>query len=204
MVTRDMVMKLGVETGPLLVFFLANAFGGPLSDAVPALARLGEPIFLATAALIGATIVALAVSLRVYGRVPLFPLLSSIMVLVTGTMTLWFSDDTWIKVKSTIANGLFGILMLGAWYLWRFSFLRYMFDGPFRLTDEGWRVLTLRWGWLFVFAACLNEVLWRTLSTDAWVTVKVWGFMAMTLAFTLAQLPAMRRYRLQEPTRETS
>ncbi len=194
-ITSAMVRKLGVETGPLFAFFLANVTGKPLAAAIPAIDAMGGPIFFATGVLIAATIVAFVVSLRCYGTVPLFPLISSLLVVITGSMTLWLGDESFIKMKPTVSNGLFAVLLLGGWYLWRFSFLRYMFDGPFRLTGEGWRVLTLRWGWFFLFSASLNEVLWRTLSTDQWVIFKVWGVMAMTLAFTFAQLPAMRRYK---------
>ncbi|MDA4834205.1 septation protein IspZ, partial [Enterobacter hormaechei] len=105
---------------------------------------------------------------------------SGIVVLVFGSLTLWLHDENFIKIKPTIINALFGVILLGGLYFGK-SLLGYVFDSAFKLNAEGWRKLTLRWGIFFLFLAVLNEVVWRSFSTDFWVAFKVWGTMPITL-----------------------
>ncbi len=186
------LLKLALELGPLIVFFFANARGEWLAETIPALGSIGEPIFIATALFIGATLISFAISLAVTRRLPIMPMVSGVVVVVFGGLTLWLQDDTFIKLKPTIINSLFGGVLLGG-LLFGKSFIGYVFDSVFNLTDEGWRKLTFRWGVFFFFLAILNEIAWRTLSTDAWVTFKVFGVMPITLVFTAFQLPLIMR-----------
>ena len=186
------VLKLALELGPLIVFFFANSRGEWLAEKIPALGSIGEPIFIATALFIVATLVSFAVSLAVTRRLPIMPMVSGVVVVFFGGLTLWLQDDTFIKLKPTIVNSLFGGVLLGGLYFGK-SFIGYVFDSVFNLTDEGWRKLTFRWGVFFFFLALLNEIAWRTLSTDAWVTFKVFGVMPITLVFTALQLPLIMR-----------
>lgn len=190
-------LKLALELGPLGVFFFMNARGAALAERFPALGAVGGPIFLATAAFIVATLLALVVSLALTRRLPVMPLVTAIVVVVFGGLTLWLHDDTFIKVKPTITNVLFGGILLGGLAFGR-SLLGYVFDSVFRLSDEGWRILTLRWAIFFFVLAALNEVIWRTMSTDAWVTFKVWGIMPLTFVFALAQMPLVNRTTLPD------
>ena len=112
------------------------------------------------------------------------PLVSGVVVFVFGGLTLWLQDDIFIKMKPTIVNTLFGGVLLGG-LLFGKSLLGYVFDSAFSLDAEGWRKLTLRWGLFFLFLAVLNEIVWRSFSTDFWVAFKVWGIMPITLLFTL-------------------
>jgi intracellular septation protein len=125
------------------------------------------------------------------------PLVSGLVILVFGGLTIVLRDELFIKLKPTIVNGLFATVLLGGLALGK-PLLGYVFGAVFQLTDEGWRKLTLRWGLFFVCLALLNEVVWRTLSTDAWVTFKVFGIMPLTLVFALAQLPLLTRHALPE------
>ena len=190
-------LKLALELGPLGVFFFANARGEWLAGKVPALAALGGPLFVATALFIVATVIALAVSLALTRRLPVMPFVTGIVVLVFGGLTLWLQDETFIKMKPTIVNALFGAVLLGGLAFGK-SLLGYVFDSVFRLTAEGWRKLTLRWGLFFLVLAVLNEVVWRTVSTDMWVNFKVFGIMPITFVFTLFQLPLINRHALPE------
>ena len=131
------------------------------------------------------------------------PLVSGIVVVVFGGLTLWLQNDTFIKMKPTIVNLLFGGALLGGLFFGR-SLLGYVFDSVFRLTDEGWRKLTLRWGIYFFVLAALNEIVWRNFSTDAWVNFKVFGIMPLTFVFTLTQLPLINRYTRPEDEAKTS
>jgi intracellular septation protein len=190
------LLKLALELGPLGVFFFANARGEWLSEKFPVLANLGEPIFVATALFIVATMISLAVSLAVTRRLPIMPFITGIVVLVFGGLTLWLQDDTFIKMKPTIVNALFGSILLGGLYFGK-ALIGYVFDSVFQLSDEGWRKLTLRWGIFFFFLAVVNEIVWRTSSTDFWVSFKVFGIMPLTLLFTFSQLPMIMREQIQ-------
>ncbi len=171
------LLKLLLELGPLGVFFFANARAG---------------LFWATGTFMVAVAVALVISYVLIRRLPIMPLISGIVVLVFGSLTLWLQDETFIKMKPTIVNALFGTILLGGLAFGR-SLLGYVFDSVFRLTDNGWRTLTFRWGLFFLVLAVLNEVVWRNFPTDIWVNFKVFGTMPLTLIFTFSQIPLINR-----------
>jgi intracellular septation protein len=149
----------------------------------PALAELGGPIFIATGLFMAATAISLTVSWVLTRTLPIMPLVSGVVVFVFGALTLWLQDDTFIKMKPTIVNTLFGVVLLGGLFFGK-SLLGYVFDSPSSSTPKGWRKLTLRWGLFFLFLAVVNEVVWRNFSTDTWVAFKVWGIMPITIVFT--------------------
>ena len=177
------LLKLALELGPLAIFFFANS-------------RFG--IFHATAAFMVAIAIALSASWYLTRRLAIMPLVTGIVVLVFGGLTLLLQDETFIKLKPTIVNLLFGSILLGGLAFGR-SLLGYVFDSVFQLDDEGWRKLTLRWAIFFIALAALNEFVWRNFSTDFWVSFKVFGMMPITLIFTLSQMPLIMRHSLQEP-----
>lgn len=189
------VLKLVLELGPLMVFFFANARGEWLAAKFPALAELGGPLFIATGLFMAATALALAVSWALTRTLPMMPLVSGIVVLVFGALTLYLHDEIFIKMKPTIVNTLFGTVLLGG-LLFGKSLLGYVFDSAFRLDAEGWKKLTLRWGVFFFFLAILNEVVWRNFSTDFWVAFKVWATMPITILFMISQMPLIMRHSL--------
>jgi intracellular septation protein len=175
---KDQLLKLAVEVGPLVVFFVVNARAG---------------IFWGTGVFMGATVLSLVASRILFGRIPVMPLVTGVCVMVFGGLTLWLQDDHFIKIKPTIVNALFaGALFIGL--LAGQSLLRVIFGEVFRLTDEGWRKLTLRWAFFFTFLAVLNEVVWRSFTTDTWVSFKVFGVMPLTMAFAVAQVGLLRQY----------
>jgi len=176
------LLKLLLELGPLGVFFFANAKFG---------------IFAATGAFMVAITIALAASWILTRRLAIMPLVTGIVVLVFGGLTLALQDEIFIKMKPTIVNTLFGGVLVGGLFFGK-SLLGYVFDSVFRLTDEGWRKLTLRWGLFFFALAILNEVIWRNFSTDFWVSFKVFGMMPLTVVFTLIQMPLIQRHSLDE------
>jgi intracellular septation protein len=190
------LLKLALELGPLGVFFFANSRGEWLAGQFPMLAKLGGPIFIATALFMVAMLISLAVSLALTRRLPIMPFITGIVVVVFGGLTLWLQDDTFIKMKPTIVNVLFGSVLLGGLAFGK-ALLGYVFDSVFKLTDEGWRKLTFRWGLFFFVLAILNEIVWRNFSTDTWVTFKVFGIMPLTFLFTLSQLPLLNRTQIK-------
>jgi intracellular septation protein len=195
------LLKLTLELGPLMVFFFANARGEWLSAKFPALASLGGPIFVATGLFMVATAIALTASWLLTRTLPIMPLVSGVVVFIFGGLTLYLQDDVFIKMKPTIINSLFGVVLLGGLWFQK-SLLGYVFDSAFSLDAEGWKKLTLRWGLFFLFLALVNEVVWRNFSTDAWVTFKVWGIMPITLVFTFSQMPLIMRHSLDDRMRK--
>ena len=187
------LLKFALELGPLLVFFFANARGEWLAQRFPALSELGGPIFIATGLFLAAGAISLLVSWMMVRQLPIMPLVSGIIVFIFGGLTLWLQSDTFIKMKPTIVNALFGVTLLGGLAFGR-SLLGYVFDEAFKLDAEGWRKLTLRWGVFFLFLAVMNEVVWRSFSTDFWVAFKVWATIPITMAFTLSQMPLIIRH----------
>jgi intracellular septation protein len=190
------LLKFVLELGPLVVFFFANSRGDWLAKTFPVLTEFGGPIFIATGLFMIATAVALTASWILTRTLPMMPLISGIVVLVFGALTLYLQNDTFIKMKPTIVNALFGVILLGG-LLFGQSLLGYVFNSAFKLNDEGWRKLTFRWGFFFLFLAVLNEVVWRGFSTDTWVAFKVWGTMPITILFTMAQMPLIMRHSLE-------
>lgn len=195
---KNPLIKLALELGPLVIFFFINARGAALMESYPALAGFREPIFLATAVFMVAISISLIASRIYLGKLPIMPLVSGVVVLFFGGLTLFLQDDLFIKIKPTIVNMLFATVLLGGLWGFKLSLLSYVFDDAFRLTQEGWRILTLRWGLFFVVLAILNEAIWRTQTTDFWVAFKVWGVMPLTFVFTMLQVPVMTRHAIHD------
>ncbi|MCK8781342.1 septation protein A [Rhizobium sp. NTR19] len=189
-------LKMALEIGPLLVFFFGNLRGEWLVGKFPALSAIGGPLLVATALFMVATVISLVISKIVFKHLPVMPFVSGVVVLVFGSLSIWLQDDTFIKMKPTIVNTLFGVVLLGG-MLFGKSLLGYVFNAAFQLDSEGWKKLTLRWGVFFLFLALLNEVVWRNFSDAFWVNFKVWGTMPITIAFTLAQMPLIMRHTVQ-------
>lgn len=171
-------VKLALELGPLVVFFLANARWG---------------IFVATAVFMVAMAIALAASYALTRHLPVMALVSAVVVVVFGGLTLILRDETFIKLKPTIVYALFGILLLGG-LAFRRPLLALVFDSVFNLTHEGWRKLTRRWGLFFLALALANEIVWRTQSTDFWVAFKLFGVVPLTFIFAALQIPLLTKY----------
>jgi len=177
------LVKLALDFGPLVLFFVANGYRG---------------IFFATAAFMAAIVAALAVQYVLVRRVAVVPLVTAAIVLVFGGLTLWLQNETFIKVKPTIIYSMFAAILLVGLLTGR-PLLALVLDGAFHLTDEGWKKLTWRWGLFFAALAVLNEIVWRTVSTDHWVAFKTFGFIPLTLIFALAQTPIFLRYAAKTP-----
>jgi intracellular septation protein len=175
---RQPLMKLALELGPLVVFFIVNA---------------KADIFLATAWFMGAMVLSLLLSWLLLRKVAVMPLVTAAVVLVFGGLTLFLQDATFIKMKPTVVNALFAVVLLGG-LLFKQSLLRFVFGDVYKLKPKGWTILTLRWGLFFIVLAVLNEVVWRNFSTDFWVAFKVWATMPLTVVFAMFQLPVLTKY----------
>lgn len=174
--------KIVVEIGPLVLFFIANAKAG---------------IFWATGVYMVAAAVALTVSWVMTRKLAIVPIVTLGFVLAFGALTLALADETFIKVKVSIINGLFGAILIGGLLAGR-SLLKPVFGEAVNLDADGWRKLTWRWGVYFFAVAALNEVVWRTVSTDTWVNFKVFGILPLTMLFAFAQIPLMQRHMAEQ------
>ncbi|MFK4810816.1 septation protein A [Devosia sp. ZW T5_3] len=189
---RPQLIKMGLELGPLIVFFIANA---------------RADIFVATAWFMGAMVVSLVLTWAILKKIAIMPLVTGAVVLVFGGLTLWLQDDTFIKIKPTITNSLFGAVLLGG-LLFGHSLLKYVFGDVYKLRPEGWSKLTLNWGIFFFVLAILNEVVWRggnayfpndpKAATDLWVAFKVWATMPLTVIFSISQVSLLSKYAATE------
>ena len=201
------LLKLVLDLGPLLLFFLANSrpalFLPLVSPILPADIASGERggIFVATAVFMVAVLLALAVSYVLTRRLPAMPLVTAVIVLVFGSLTLVLHDEHFIKLKPTIIYVLFGAVLLSGLAVGK-PLLEMVFDSVFHLTEEGWRKLTVRWALFFLALAILNEVVWRSQSTDVWVSFKVFGVVPLTFVFAALQYPLLTRYAAAEKAEE--
>jgi intracellular septation protein len=175
------ILKLVLDIGPLILFFAANA-------------RFG--IFAATAGFMVAVLIALAVSYALTRHIEMMPIVTAIIVLIFGGLTLVLHDELFIKLKPTIIYLLFGGTLLGGLALGK-PLLGMVFDQMFHLTDEGWRKLTWRWALFFFALAVLNEIVWRTQTTDFWVSFKLFGVVPLTFLFGALQMPLINKYSVE-------
>jgi intracellular septation protein len=168
-----------LELGPLLLFFAANAKWG---------------IFFGTGVFIVASVIALPCYRWMEGRWPIMPMVGGFFVLVFGGLTIWLQDETFIKLKPTIVNCLFGVILGGGLLFFRRPLLKPIFGAAFKLTDEGWWKLTVRWALFFFVLAAINEVMWRSFSTDTWIASKMFLSFPLTLVFAFLQVPLLKRH----------
>ena len=170
-----------VEYGPIAAFLIAYS----IAD-----------LFVATASIMVATALALALSYIMERRIPMMPLITAGIIGVFGGLTLWLQDETFIKMKPTIIQVIIGTVLYSG-LLTKRLFLKSLMGAAWYITDEGWRVLTVRFALFFFLMGALNEVVWRTQSTDLWVNFKVFGLMGLTIVFILTQLPLLKRFAIK-------
>jgi len=166
---------------PLIIFF-----------GVYKLSHNPMPIIPATLSMIIVTFITLLISYILYKEIPLMPLVSAIILGIFGGLTVLLKDDIFIKLKPTIINSLFAAILLYG-YIIKKPFLYYILGSQIKVSHNAWLKLSLRWAAYFLFLAFLNEIIWRSFSTDFWVQFKVFGMLPLTLIFTMSQIPFIMR-----------
>jgi intracellular septation protein len=147
----------------------------------------------ATLTLMIATAIGTAVLYAATRRLAIMPLITLLVVGTFGGLTLWLHDDTFIKMKPTVIQGLFAVILFGGLILKK-PLIRYVMGGSLQLDDAGWNRLSFRFGCFFAAMAGLNEIVWRTQSESIWIDFKVFGILGLTLAFILTQVPLILRH----------
>ena len=202
-------LRMGVEYGPLLVFFAVNflfpaalamrlvgASTGFLSDLDRAGALVIARVIVATTAFVIATVAAMIVSRTKLGHISPMLWISGGFVVVFGGLTVYFHDPKFIQMKPSFVYGMFAAV-LGFGLLTGRPLLQGLLGSAYPgLTAEGWRKLTRNWALFFVFMAALNETVWRSTSWDFWVGFKLWGAIPLTLLFAFANIPMLLRHGL--------
>ncbi len=178
----NQLTRFAFDAGPLITFFVAYSMWGFMT---------------ATAVFMVAISISVGVTLAVERRVPTMALVTGAVVLVFGGLTLYFDDETFLKLKPTIVNSLFAAVLFGGLMSGR-AFVKVVLGPVWAMDEAGWRRLTFRWACFFVAMAVINELVWRNFSTDTWVSFKVFGFLPLTVLFSLTQLPLMQRHRVEE------
>jgi intracellular septation protein len=172
-----------------------------ISDYVPLIAFFASyfafGLYPATAVLVVFTLGAVGLLYWRERRLPWLPIITALVVALFGGLTLLSGDERFIKMKPTVVQVIFAALLLGGLAFGK-PLLKPLMGQAWAMEDVGWRKLSLRFALFFLVMAAANEVVWRTQSTDFWVTFKVFGLIGLTFLFTALQVPLMLRYKLPE------
>ena len=174
--------KLLIDIGPLAVFFIFYTRSGLQASILPFMV---------------ATVIAVLFSYILEKKIPIMPTVGAGIVLLFGGLTIYFDNDVFFKMKPTIINLLFAVILYGGIVLNK-PLLKYLLGAALKLEEAGWKILTQRWIGFFIALAVLNEIVWRTQSTDVWVNFKVFGILPITFIFTMTQFPLIKKYQIED------
>ena len=174
--------KLLIDIGPLAVFFIFYTRSGLQASILPFML---------------ATVIAVLFSYILEKKIPIMPTVGAGIVLLFGGLTIYFDNDIFFKMKPTIINVLFAIILYGGILLNK-PLLKYLLGAALKLEETGWKILTQRWIGFFIALAVLNEIVWRTQSTYIWVNFKVFGILPITFIFTMMQFPLIKKYQIED------
>ena len=176
------IYKLLIDVGPLAVFFIFYTRISLQASILP---------------LMIATVIAVLFSYILEKIIPIMPTVGAGIVLILGGLTIYFDNEVFIKMKPTIINLIFAIILYGG-MLVKKPLLKILLGAALRLEEEGWRILTYRWIGFFIALAVLNEIVWRTQTTDIWVNFKVFGILPITFIFTMTQFPLIKKHQIDD------
>ena len=174
--------KLLIDIGPLAVFFIFYTRSGLQASILPFMV---------------ATVIAVLFSYILEKKIPIMPTVGAGIVLLFGGLTIYFDNDVFFKMKPTIINLIFAVILYGG-ILINKPLLKYLLGAALKLEEAGWKILTQRWIGFFIALAVLNEIIWRTQSTDVWVNFKVFGILPITFIFTMTQFPLIKKYQIED------
>ena len=173
-------MKQLFEFFPLIVFFVVYY-------------KSDKDLYLSITAVIIATLISLVVLYIKERKISTMMLVSTVILIVFGGLSIFLKNDIFFKMKPTIINALFAIILIGSTFFNK-PVLKLLLNSSMKLTDQGWSLMNKLWSGFFIFLALLNEIVWRTQTTDVWVNFKVFGIMGITIVFTIVQIPLLKRH----------
>ncbi len=176
------IYKILIDIGPLAVFFIFYTRSGLQASILP---------------LMIATVIAVLFSYILEKKIPIMPTVGAGIVLIFGGLTIYFDNEVFIKMKPTIINLVFAVILYGGMLIKK-TLLKILLGAALKLEEEGWRILTYRWIGFFIALAILNEIVWRTQSTDIWVNFKVFAILPITFIFTMTQFPLIKKYQIDD------
>ena len=176
------ISKLLIDIGPLAVFFIFYSRSDLKSAIIPFMI---------------ATIIAVLFSYIMEKKIPIMPTVGALIILIFGGLTIYFDNEVFFKMKPTIINLLFALILYGG-VIVKKPLLKFLLRAAIKLEDAGWKILTQRWISFFIALAILNEIVWRTQSTDIWVNFKVFGILPITFIFTITQFPLIKKYQIED------
>ena len=176
------ISKLLIDIGPLAVFFIFYSRSDLKSAIIPFMI---------------ATIIAVLFSYIMEKKIPVMPTVGAFIILIFGGLTIYFDNEVFFKMKPTIINLLFALILYGGMIVKK-PLLKFLLGAAIKLEDDGWKILTQRSNSFFIALAVLNEIVWRTQSTDIWVNFKVFGILPITFIFTMTQFPLIKKYQIED------
>jgi len=177
-------IKFLTDFGPLLIFFIVYF-------------KNNHDLKIAIPPFIIATLISLVIVYILEKKIPMVTLLSGILITVFGGLTLYFNNKIFFYMKPTIINILFAAVLFFGKYFTKKPLLKIFFQNSINLEDDGWKYLTQRWIYFFVFLALLNEIVWRTQTEIFWVNFKVWGLLIISFVFAISQVPIINKYKMK-------
>ena len=178
-------IKFLTDFGPLLVFFIIYF-------------KNGQDLKVAIPPFVIATLLSLGIMYFLDKKIPMMPLTSGIIITLFGGLTLYFDNKVFFYMKPTVVNLVFAAILFFGRFFTQKPLLKIFFQQSIKLQDEGWRKLSYRWIYFFIFIAILNEVVWRTQTEEFWVNFKVWGLLPISFLFIASQMPLMNKYKISE------
>ena len=178
--------KIIIDIGPLAIFFIFYTRG-----------EEGAKLQSAILPLMIATVVAILISYILEKKIPIMPTIGAFIILVFGGLTIYFDNEVFFKMKPTIINIIFAIILYAGEVIKK-PLLKLLLGSALKLSEEGWTILTKRWIAFFIALGILNEIIWRTQSTDIWVNFKVFGILPITFLFTLSQFSLLKKHQIED------
>ena len=193
--TLNPVVKQVLELGPPILFFVAYL---RMRDSTYTIGNTDyDGFIIAAAVFVPILLVSIAILWKLTGKLSRMQVFTAVMVVIFGGLTVWFNDERFFKIKTTLVYGLFAFI-LGIGLLQGRSYLQWVMEEFLPMREEGWMKLTRRLTGFFVFLALANEFVWRTMSTDAWVKIETFGFPIIMMLFLWAQIMMLQPFFIED------
>lgn len=189
------LVKFVLEFGPAILFFVA--YNALKDESYTLGSQTYSGFIIVTAAFVPILLASIYLLWKFSGQISRMQVVVAFLAIVFGGLTIWFNDEQFFKMKTTIVYGLFAII-LGVGLLLKRSWLEYVMGEILKMQHEGWMILTKRLAAAFAGLAFLNEIIWRTMSTDTWVAIETFGFPILLFMFLWSQIVLLQHYLIED------